>query len=39
MVDKKPPNFDSLEPEKQKAIDSQINKMIQKNTDLLITME
>ena len=30
MVDKKPPNFDSLEPEKQKAIDSQINKMIQK---------
>tara|TARA_Y100000591_G_scaffold245521_1_gene216473 strand:+ start:8029 stop:11694 length:3666 start_codon:yes stop_codon:yes gene_type:complete len=30
MVDKKPPNFDSLEPEKQKAIDNQINKMIQK---------
>ena len=30
MVDRKPPNFDSLEPEKQKAIDNQINKMIQK---------
>ena len=30
MVDKKPSNFDSLEPEKQKAIDTQINKMIQK---------
>ena len=30
MVDKKPPNFDTLEPEKQKEIDNQINKMIQK---------
>ena len=30
MVDKKPPNFNSLPPEKQKDIDNQINKMIQK---------
>jgi hypothetical protein len=30
MVDKKPPNFDSLPPEDQKSIDNQINKMIQK---------
>ena len=30
MVDQKPPNFDTLEPQQQKDIDNQINKMIQK---------
>ena len=30
MVDKKPPNFDTLSPEDQKSVDNQINKMIQK---------
>lgn len=30
MVDQKPANFDTLEPQQQKDIDNQINKMIQK---------